>query len=402
MRPPKTWALVTVGLLWMVGSLRVVSADTATIAQDTHISWSSPTQRNGAAPTIQVQNTGAGGVRVGFAEFDLSALPPGSAISRAVLRVFVESVSTPGGIDLYVVEGPWTETTLMTANAPALAPSPFAALSIAASAADRFVTVDITSTVQAWLTGTLPNHGIALVPHNSGAVRVAFDSKEATGTGHPMELEVTITAGPPGPAGPAGPPGPTGPAGPAGATGPRGLQGLTGPQGLQGSPGPQGPAGPVGPQGPQGARGPAGPQGPAGPVGSGVRVVDVNGAVLGRVIGRVDDDQQNLIVMMTVDGITFEMEVSPWSIGVRSYNFPLFETTDCTGPVFLRDEGRFLPSRFIITGHIAHVVDRSAGFYSNSIRSYWNQSLCVPISGGGGSPTIPVDLSVFSPPFSLE
>jgi hypothetical protein len=46
---------------------------------------------------------------------------------------------------------------------------------------------------------------------------VAFDSKEATGTGHPAMLEIALT-GPAGPQGPQGLQGPAGPQGPAGVT----------------------------------------------------------------------------------------------------------------------------------------------------------------------------------------
>jgi hypothetical protein len=108
---------------------------------------------------------------------------------------------------------------------------------------DDYVTIDVTSVVQAWIGGTLANNGLALVASTTGT-SANFDSKEATATSHPPLLNVALGApGALGGAAPAGPAGAQGPQGPAGVPGPTGPVGATGPAG---SPGPQGPPGPGG------------------------------------------------------------------------------------------------------------------------------------------------------------
>ncbi|MBQ6343406.1 MAG: collagen-like protein [Anaerolineaceae bacterium] len=72
-----------------------------------------------------------------------------------------------------------------------------------------------------------------------------------------FEIEVEVSGGERGPAGPQGPKGETGPQGPKGDTGPQGPTGESGPQGPKGDTGPQGPTGETGPQGPQGPAGPS-------------------------------------------------------------------------------------------------------------------------------------------------
>jgi hypothetical protein len=108
---------------------------------------------------------------------------------------------------------------------------------------DRYLIVDVTSLVRAWLDGE-PNNGMALVP--MGAVSAAFDSKENRTTGHDPELNIVLKGG-------------------AGSVGPMGPQGPQGPQGIQGATGATGPMGPMGPQGLKGDTGATGATGPMGP-----------------------------------------------------------------------------------------------------------------------------------------
>jgi hypothetical protein len=61
-----------------------------------------------------------------FARFDLSALPalpPGSAIEKATLRLWVESVGAPGSVAVVPVLSPWTEAALAFGSAPPLGQS---------------------------------------------------------------------------------------------------------------------------------------------------------------------------------------------------------------------------------------------------------------------------------------
>jgi hypothetical protein len=135
-----------------------------------------------------------------------------------------------------------------------------------------FISIDVTTWVKAWVSGTLVNEGFQIEPGASvTTLNLYFDSKEATQTSHEPRLEIELSNV--GPQGPAGPTGATGPAGPTGPTGGQGLTGLQGPPGVPGLPGAIGPQGIAGLPGPPGANGaigltgPAGPSGPAGPAG---------------------------------------------------------------------------------------------------------------------------------------
>lgn len=197
-----------------------------------------------------------------YLKFGFSNLGSGivsSNVSKATLVLYTDFVLTPGTVDVYQVTGSWSEGAITWNNAPALGTKLFSAVPITKPG---FLSLDLTSTVQSWLNGTLGNNGIALVPTSGSSISVSFDSKENILTSHVAQLPlVLVSAGPQGAQGPQGPQGPTGPAGPTGqagatgAPGPMGQQGIQGPIGVTGMTGATGPIGPQGPQGPPGANG---------------------------------------------------------------------------------------------------------------------------------------------------
>jgi hypothetical protein len=196
-----------------------------------------------------------------YIKFSFANLPSGingSSISGANAVLYVDAVLTSGTMDVYAVSGPWSEGTITYNKAPALGNQILSAVPVSKTG---YLSLNLTSTVQAWLNGSLANYGIALVPSSGSSISVSFDSKENLFTSHTAQLPlVLVSAGPQGPQGPAGL---QGPSGSTGSQGPQGATGATGPQGATG------PAGPVGPQGPQGTTGSTGATGPAGPQGQG-------------------------------------------------------------------------------------------------------------------------------------
>jgi hypothetical protein len=194
-----------------------------------------------------------------FTLANLGAGINGSNISTATVVLYVDAVLSSGTMDVYQVDGPWSEGSITYNNAPPLGSKILSAVSVTKAG---YLSIDVTLTLQSWLNGSLVNNGIALVPTAGSPISVSFDSKENLFTSHTAQLlPVLVSAGPQGPQGPAGPAGAEGPQGPAGAAGPQG------PQGAVGSAGPAGQTGPVGPQGPAGAPGPQGPAGAPGPTG---------------------------------------------------------------------------------------------------------------------------------------
>jgi hypothetical protein len=321
-------ARTLVSLLLLLTAFSALAQAQVVLTDDANTSSLYPTTNFGNSIALIV---GSGSnTYLKFSTANLGSGVTGSNVSKATLILYTDYVLTSGTMDVYQVNGSWSEGKITYNNAPALGTKLFSAVSVTSTG---YLSVDLTSSVQAWLNGTLTNNGVALVPSSGSAISVSFDSKENILTSHTAQLPlVLVSAGPQGPQGPQGiqgPAGPTGATGPQGPVGPAGTNGTgfnflnafntkpaysvndvvtyngssyvaiaasTGPDnptpdtnpaawsvmaaqgaagdagapgaaGPPGAPGPAGAQGPSGPQGPVGSTGPAGPTGPAGAVG---------------------------------------------------------------------------------------------------------------------------------------
>jgi hypothetical protein len=178
-----------------------------------------------------------------YLKFDLSNLGAvnSSTVSKATLVLYVDALITPGTMDVYEVNGSWSEDSITWSAAPLLGTQILSDVSVSE---EGYLSLDLTPAVQAWLNGSLVNRGIAIVPSLNSKILASFDSKENILTSHTAQLTPVLVS-----------------AGPHGPQGPQGIPGVPGPQGPQGMQGPAGPAGATGPVGPPGTAGPAGPPG---------------------------------------------------------------------------------------------------------------------------------------------
>ena len=267
--------------LLLTVTLAPISRADGVLKGDAHTQANTPNRNFGGNGNLQVTTNANSYLR-----FDLSTLPPGATgndIAKATLRLWVNTVSTPGTFDIRRVTRAWDEATITANTAPTLGGADISGASITSQTVDSFVTVDLTPLVKDWLNGVLANNGIAILA-NAANTNFRFDSKENGLTSHEPRLEIILK-------GPKGlnwkgewntttnyvtddavsfngsswiakrananvapdegvdwsivaQKGDTGATGPQGLQGPAGLQGAQGPAGPQGLPGPQGPPGP--------------------------------------------------------------------------------------------------------------------------------------------------------------
>jgi TGF-beta propeptide len=202
----------------------VVSADTQTgKARGEHHGAERRRFIAGSLPTIEVRSGSAhrhGSESRGFLRFDLSSLPGGATIDKAVLRLWTGDVEHSGTVDVLPVLEAWEERTLTPENTPMVGSS-VASFGVEKADQQHFVSVDVTALVRDWLSGVQANYGLALVGSGLAPLDVTFDSKENELTSHAAEVELVLgsVAGTEGPQGPVGPTGPTGPPGPSALVG---------------------------------------------------------------------------------------------------------------------------------------------------------------------------------------
>jgi hypothetical protein len=252
----------SLGALLAAGSLFLpaLSAADAPLVGDAYVSSASPATNFGAATSLVIAPGNAG-----LVQFDLTGIPASATIVKAYLRVYVNKVVAGGTLNFALATSSWSEGAVTFNTQPGVGSS-FAAA--AASVANTFVLVDVTTQAQTWLAVPAANFGLEIT--GAGSASVQLDTKENTSTSHPPTLELSIAgpAGPSGATGDVGPTGATGATGPAGPAGAPGFSGAVGPIGPVGAAGPTGAAGAAGAPGAVGLAGAQGPIGAAGPTGA--------------------------------------------------------------------------------------------------------------------------------------
>ena len=153
-------------------------------------------------------------------------------MAKASLKLYVSAVTANGSFNVDLVNSSWNEATVTFASSPLTGALVASGVPLTGASKNDYVIVDVTTAVNAWLDGTQPNYGLAIVP-NAG-LSATFNSKEDTTTSHSPELNIVFkNAGAQGPAGPQGPQGVQGPIGFSGPVGPVGPQGPSGPAGIK-------------------------------------------------------------------------------------------------------------------------------------------------------------------------
>jgi TGF-beta propeptide len=160
-----------------------------TPSQDAFTNSASPTTNFGANVLLSV----SGAKEISYIQFNLASIPAGANVSQATLKLYVNAVTKAGSFNVDFVNGNWVESTITTDLSPALGNTIAPNVPITSAEKNQYVLIDITSALQAWLSGSQTNDGIALVANSS--FNASFDSKENATTSHPAELDVVFAGG---------------------------------------------------------------------------------------------------------------------------------------------------------------------------------------------------------------
>jgi hypothetical protein len=129
--------------------------------------------------------------RKAFIYFNLNDIPTNAVVRWAKLRLFLPTVTAKGsGLSIYQVGGVWNEC--KPSAMPFIQPYAVASISADQLGSKRFVTADVTATVQNWISMKAPNEGFAIAPTLGyyGTSSVILTSKEGPGFGIPAELDI--------------------------------------------------------------------------------------------------------------------------------------------------------------------------------------------------------------------
>jgi len=174
---------------WALFLSCITASAQITPGQDAFTNSAAPATNYGANVSLNVNSA----TEVSYILFNLDSLPPGATVSKATLKLFVDTVSNSGSFNVDFVASAWAEDTITSNMAPVIGSAIASNVPIAANGANDYVLVDISPAVYEWLNGGQPNYGIALVAN--GGFNASFDSKENTTTSHAPELDIVVASG---------------------------------------------------------------------------------------------------------------------------------------------------------------------------------------------------------------
>jgi len=176
--------VLVLGVLSCVGAYAQI-----TPSADAFTNTSDPNTKYGANALLDVN----GATEVTYIQFNLGSIPATASVSQATLKLYVNAVSTAGNFNVNYVNGTWVENTIDASDAPPVGATIASNVAITAKDKNQYILINVTPAVQAWLSGSETNNGIALVANGSFAV--SFDSKENATTSHPAELDIAFAGG---------------------------------------------------------------------------------------------------------------------------------------------------------------------------------------------------------------
>lgn len=188
-------------ILYLDGSRAPVTISCPCSA-DNYLDESLPTTNHSTVTYIFCYKSTPNGER-SLVQFDLSGIPGGSTISAATLYLFNESGGASSTISIYQMLVSWVEaqSTWNKRNSTTNWGAPggqsgvdynsTALGSISCGGAGGWKSLSITTTVSAWLSGSLSNNGLFLIETGADG-SVYFTSKEGTSSNRPY-LSVTYT-----------------------------------------------------------------------------------------------------------------------------------------------------------------------------------------------------------------
>jgi hypothetical protein len=159
---------------------------------DAYTNTATPTTALGTKTVLDVES----GSQTTYIQFDLSSIPAGytsASIAKATLKLYVNAVTAAGSFNVDYVNGTWSEKTITASVAPALGTTIVSSVPLTSANVHDYILIDVTSAMGAWLDGTEPNDGIALVANSP--LNASFDSKENTTNSHSAELDVVFAGG---------------------------------------------------------------------------------------------------------------------------------------------------------------------------------------------------------------
>ncbi len=131
-------------------------------------------------------------------KFNTSAIPAGTSISNAVLRVryvgYYDYANRSRTVTSYRIGSNWSEGSVTWNTAPSIGEAYGAVSLVAAYGSFGWYSIDVTNLVRGWVNGTLPNYGVMLRGPEQSGLDSSWRSFATRESGSTSYLQITYTS----------------------------------------------------------------------------------------------------------------------------------------------------------------------------------------------------------------
>jgi hypothetical protein len=145
-----------VSLLGLFVFLWTAACAQITPSADSYTNTADATTNYGAKTLLDVDV----GSQITYIQFNLASIPTTASISQATLKLYVNGVTTAGSLNVDYVNSAWSESTIDASNAPPLGTTIASNVNVTMAEKNQYILVNVTSAVQAWLSGSETNNGL--------------------------------------------------------------------------------------------------------------------------------------------------------------------------------------------------------------------------------------------------
>src|SRR5882762_2632910 len=154
----------------------------STLERDAYTLSTSAGTNFGSATIVRVSGSGSGAIGKGYFRFKMTtSLPSGitaDKIAKATVKLYVNAVTSPGTVDVFLVSSTWAENSITYTSAPSTGAA-VASISVTSANQGSYLVIDLTPQAQAWLSNDTINNGIVLVANPSTpALSMQIDTRE--------------------------------------------------------------------------------------------------------------------------------------------------------------------------------------------------------------------------------
>src|SRR5882762_102826 len=159
---PKSLIYALVMLALVLLAPMVSYGQGSTLERDAYTLSTSAGTNFGSATIVRVSGSGSGAIGKGYFRFKMTtSLPSGlttDKIAKATVKLYVNAVTSPGTVDVFLVSNTWAENSITYTSAPPTSGAAVVSIPVTTSNQGSYLVIDLTTQAKDWWSNDTTNY----------------------------------------------------------------------------------------------------------------------------------------------------------------------------------------------------------------------------------------------------